>query len=477
MRLADRQVHFKRGSARRQPLSGRLRACFLALAALLAPLALTGSAAASPGEIVQFALPNRGQAIAITAGPDGNLWFTVLELKGERRTLIDRITPSGQITEFPQAKPTVSPEAITAGPDGNLWFTAEGAVIGRLTPSGELTTFPVPVGVYPDGITAGPDGNMWFVEPRDRGTGAIGRITPSGQVTEFPPPGEGHRPEQIAAGPDGNLWFTETTATFSGAPIGRITTSGQVTEFPTGGGVQLGITAGPDGNLWFTQLALHNIGRITPDGTITTFPSQDVNYRAGDITAGPDGNLWFTGAIDHKRPTPPLIGRITLSGQVSTFALPHNGFENALGGITAGPDGNLWFAEETQGPVDAGGIGRITPGLPAIEIASAEAKVHRRWAKLKLSCGGGAAGSACSGTLRLRTWVRRHPPSRGTKTIGLGHRRYTLAMGAARPIALRLNSKALALLSRHRRRRVTAIVTVAGGQGATREIVLKRATR
>ena len=59
---------------------------------------------------------------------------------------------------------------ITAGPDGNLWFTGSSA-IGRITPSGTITLFPVP-GSAPGAITAGPDGNLWFL---DNGTGKIGQ--------------------------------------------------------------------------------------------------------------------------------------------------------------------------------------------------------------------------------------------------------------------------------------------------------------
>jgi streptogramin lyase len=58
------------------------------------------------------------------------------------------------------------PFGITAGPDGNLWFTEErGNQIGRITPAGTVTEFPIPNGnSQPAGITAGPDGNLWFTE-------------------------------------------------------------------------------------------------------------------------------------------------------------------------------------------------------------------------------------------------------------------------------------------------------------------------
>src|SRR5438093_1231840 len=90
-------------------------------------------------------------------------------------------------TEYPVPTPASFPGRITAGPDGNVWFTESlGNKIGRITPAGVITEFPVPTSdSHPDGITAGPDGNVWFTEI----TGMkIGRITPAGVITEFSVP-------------------------------------------------------------------------------------------------------------------------------------------------------------------------------------------------------------------------------------------------------------------------------------------------
>jgi virginiamycin B lyase len=72
-----------------------------------------------------------------------------------------------------------APYGITAGPDGNLWFTDEGNLsagsgkIGRITTSGAITEFGSLSN--PTQITPGPDGNLWFTET---GNGKIGRIVP-----------------------------------------------------------------------------------------------------------------------------------------------------------------------------------------------------------------------------------------------------------------------------------------------------------
>ena len=70
-----------------------------------------------------------------------------------------------------------APQFITAGPDGNLWFTEPGASrIGRITPRGVVTEFSagITANALPFGITAGPDGNLWFTESSGI---QIGRIT------------------------------------------------------------------------------------------------------------------------------------------------------------------------------------------------------------------------------------------------------------------------------------------------------------
>src|SRR5438309_1364493 len=80
---------------------------------------------------------------------------------------------------------------------------------------------------------------------------------------------------------------------------------------------------------------------------ITEFQLPNPNSGPGPIMVGPDGNLWFTENNANQ------IGRITLSGQITEFALSEN---SGPWGITLGPDGNLWFAASTGNR-----IGRITP--------------------------------------------------------------------------------------------------------------------
>jgi hypothetical protein len=149
-------------------------------------------------------------------------------------------------------------DAITAGPDGALWFTEQNANrIGRITTSGTITSFPVPTPESePEGIVAGPDGALWFTESRANN---IGRITTGGASTEFPIRTPSSGANEITVGPDGALWFV-----VAGGKVGRITTSGTITDFRVPATAQ-DIAAGPDGALWFTEVLAGRIGRITTD--------------------------------------------------------------------------------------------------------------------------------------------------------------------------------------------------------------------
>ena len=141
------------------------------LSLLLCVLTLTAPAAlALSGKIREFAVPTAFSApFGITAGPDGNLWFT--EFNGNK---IGRITTAGVVTEFAVPTADSGPVGITAGPDGNLWFTEERNNIGRITTAGAITEFAVPTAnSEPFGITAGPDGNLWFTEEGGNNIGQL----------------------------------------------------------------------------------------------------------------------------------------------------------------------------------------------------------------------------------------------------------------------------------------------------------------
>src|SRR5262249_24043310 len=101
------------------------------------------------GGIAEFPLPAGAVpgSSALTVGPDGDLWFAVQLPSagpGPGPGAIGRITPAGAITDFPlPTANSLPPGALTAGPDGNLWFAegpapGGGGAIGRITPAGGI---------------------------------------------------------------------------------------------------------------------------------------------------------------------------------------------------------------------------------------------------------------------------------------------------------------------------------------------------
>ena len=147
----------------------------------------------------------------LTAGPGGDLWFSqvpVADSGGFGTRILAKMTITGTVTPFPNMM-TNSPAAITTGADGNLWFIEPSLYkIGRMTPAGEVTEFPdVTQGVSAFAITTGPDGNVWYSVGEMYGS--LGRVTPSGQVTEYPMQTQWGLVYQMCTGPDHNIWFAE----------------------------------------------------------------------------------------------------------------------------------------------------------------------------------------------------------------------------------------------------------------------------
>jgi streptogramin lyase len=308
---------------------------------VIALLAATGSARGQC--VTEFTLPPGSDPAHLTAGPDGNVWFTEFAPGNVARMLV---SSPNTLTEFNVSPADIRPDGIAAGPDGNLWFVEVlGNNVGRIQPlaPNTITRFPIPTASSkPQDIVSGPDGNLWFTQ----GDGQVGRILAAGPntITEFTVP-SGLGASGITVGPDSNLWFAETfvAGNEGGDKIGRITPAAPntVTEFtiPTAGGSPDDIATGPDGNLWFTEITGGKIGRIMPGApnTITEFPIPTPNSRPSGIVAAPDGNIWFGESGGRK------IGRIapTPPNTMTEFRVP-------AGDITTGPDGQLWYTDISQ---------------------------------------------------------------------------------------------------------------------------------
>jgi virginiamycin B lyase len=282
--------------------------------------------------------------VALTASAAQQRWLAADE---------QPLTTDGQVQSVALPQPNSGITTVAIAPGGRVWFTqSSGNRIGRMNADGTgLTEFSLP---HPDSgpriIALGSDGNMWFSEHTGN---RMGRITPAGVITEFDIPTAASQPRAIALGADGNIWF----GGFASGKVGRITPQGAITEFalPTPDSGPRALAAGPDGNIWVSEYRASRIARITPNGEITEFALPRPNSGPGDITAGADGAMWFlelSGNMDGVQADGARVGRITMDGRVSEFALPEKSPSPI--NIAVGPDRNIWYTRGSK-------AGRVTP--------------------------------------------------------------------------------------------------------------------
>jgi virginiamycin B lyase len=173
-------------------------------------------------------------------------------------------------------------------------------------------------GAFPAAVALGADGNFWIADYRN----GIVRMDPSGKTVLFTLPALSGEPATIVRGYGNDLWFA------GGYPwVGRITTAGTMTLLPLSyRSNSVGIARGRSGSIWFTDPAANQIGRVSPNGTISEFPIPTPNSEVDGIALGPDGDMWFTETRVSK------IGRITPHGSITEFPAAA-----APGEITSGP--------------------------------------------------------------------------------------------------------------------------------------------
>jgi virginiamycin B lyase len=222
------------------------------------------------GLVSEYSLPMpNSDPKGIALGADNALWFGEANLLGGR---IGRITTAGVVTDYNVGDGF--PISITSGPDGAVWFlvvdSSNGFGIGRMATDGTRSLYKTAAASFAiQAITTGPDGALWFTED----SGNIGRFTTAGSLTEYALTTPAAYATNIITGPDGALWFTEKTGVQNGTvsgngAIGRITLGGTITEYPLQGpaGDLGGIAVGTDGSIWFTKDSgiPDVVGRLAP---------------------------------------------------------------------------------------------------------------------------------------------------------------------------------------------------------------------
>lgn len=147
------------------------------------------------GAVTEYSLPANRSPNAITAAPDGSVWFGELGVPG-----VGHLFQNGTLAEYrwPYTYPTSSgPTHCSDWSDtwgiavwnGMVWGTyADGDQIIGVNPSnGAAQTIQLKTGSFPYTLTVGPDNDLWFTQLSF--PSQIGKIDPSShQITYYPLP-------------------------------------------------------------------------------------------------------------------------------------------------------------------------------------------------------------------------------------------------------------------------------------------------
>ncbi len=328
-------------------------ACLLGVLALIVPgAAMAACSSATPAPVQQDWVPatftvnkakitiytaptDLGAQLQLTSGIDKALWVTEVS-----NSAIMKFSTKGHATIYATPTPNAAPEAIAMNAK-KMWFTEwTTSCAGSVAKTGKVSEYSTGLSEnMSTGMASGPANTAWFVTDYS----GIGKIDAHGRVTIYGFANQNSQPLAITQGPDGNMWFEEGV----GNNVGKITPQGTVTEYNAGfgnGSGSFGIAAGSDGRIWFADAAHSRIGAINTDGSGLTYYSAGLSGQPYSIASGSDGNLYFG-------ETAAVVGRITIAGVITEYPFTASKGTFPVISITSGPDKNIWFSNNAHSQV------------------------------------------------------------------------------------------------------------------------------
>ncbi|MEW5826518.1 MAG: hypothetical protein AB1778_06755 [Candidatus Bipolaricaulota bacterium] len=150
-----------------------------------------------------------GDAVRAAVTADGRVWFA------DGATSIAVLDPATNVASYYGLPPGTQALGLTVGPNGWVWFTDLGRpAIGVLEPaSADVRLWAIAGGGQPFDLVRDSVGNLWFT---DRTANTIGRLNPfSNELTIYPLTGN---PQPLFLSLDGEeqLWFTADQGNFIG---------------------------------------------------------------------------------------------------------------------------------------------------------------------------------------------------------------------------------------------------------------------
>ncbi len=263
--------------------------------------------------------------IAIAAGNDGSIWFTI-----DHADAIGRVR-NGHVERLPTSSRNIEPLGLAVAADGSAWYTDLAArAIARISSVGEIARFVLDTPIARLGrLAIAPDGAAWFADPTGYGMTRL----KDGLFTRYQIESARGGPYGVAVTADGAIWATLQ----NGNQLLRVAADGTGTTFdlPRSGAVPTDVAVGSDGSLWFLQFRANRIGRFK-DGQFSDVDVSQENAGLSGIAVAPNDDVWF-GMLRRAS-----LGRLR-NGRIAVFALPR---ENARPfSVAVDRDGNVWYAD------------------------------------------------------------------------------------------------------------------------------------
>ena len=263
--------------------------------------------------------------IAIAAGTDGSIWFTI-----DHADAIGRLR-NGRIERLPTSSRNIEPLGLAAAADGSAWYTDSTArAIAHISSTGEIARFVLDTPITRLGrLALAPDGAAWFADPTGYGMTRL----KDGVFTRHQIESARGGPYGVAVTTDGVVWATLQ----SGNQLLQLATDGTSRTFdlPRGGAVPTDVAIGSDGSVWFLQFRANRIGRFM-NGKFSDVEVGGENAGLSGIAVAPNDDVWF-GMLRRAS-----LGRLR-NGHIATFALPRNNARPFS--VAVDRDGNVWYAD------------------------------------------------------------------------------------------------------------------------------------
>jgi virginiamycin B lyase len=294
--------------------------------AILAGGALLVMRAVPDQKFVEYRMGEPQDApIAIAAGTDGSVWFTI-----DHADAIGRLR-NGHIERLPTSSRNIEPLGLAVAADGSVWYTDLAArAIARISSVGEIARFVLDTPITRLGrLVIAPDGAAWFADPTGYGLTKL----KDGVFTRYRIESARGGPYGVAVTADGAIWATLQ----NGNQLLHLAVDGTSRTFdlPRGGAVPSDVAVGSDGSVWFLQFRANRIGRFK-DGQFSDIEAGRENAGLSGIALAPNDDVWF-GMMRRAS-----LGRLR-NGHIEIFPLPR---DNARPfSVAVDRDGNVWYAD------------------------------------------------------------------------------------------------------------------------------------